>query len=175
MNNPVIRNRVLSVACLLAAGGCSQAPITPSVRVVEEAIGVQDPRASPEAQVWLPGSDRLYRMGDAWVVRRETRGVPVRVSPEAQRLLLSTSARQDPFHHPAPLSQELANELERLRKLAAENRAAMEEMREATETLAQAAQELLKRNQALAEAYARTGAPGKVPLQPTPVPQSELP
>ncbi|MDX2185651.1 MAG: hypothetical protein SFV32_01865 [Opitutaceae bacterium] len=148
----------------LFVAACVREPNVASVRVVDDVVAAEQ-RPPDAACVWLPGADRLYRMGDTWVARRESQGAIVRVSPEAQRLLLTTSEKRDPFVHPAPLTQELADELARLKALAAENREAMDRMRQATDTLAETARELLKRNEALAEAYkqARVGRQGPTP------------
>ncbi|WP_404424672.1 hypothetical protein [Nibricoccus sp. IMCC34717] len=150
----------------LALTSCANEPQRPTPRVVDEGVSLQARPASPV--VYQPGIDRLYRVGDSWVARRETEPRTVALSPSAQRLLLASGEGVDPFRQPAPLSQELADELARLRKLAAENREAMERMREAADALDETARELLRRNQALAEAYGKLKA-----AAPTPSPEGK--
>jgi hypothetical protein len=140
----------------IALTGCTNEPLRPSPRVVDDGLSLHAQAAPP--LVYQPGMDRLYRVGETWVARRETQPRAVALSPAAQRLLLAPGEGIDPLRQPAPLAQELADELARLRKLAAENREAMERMREAAEALDETARELLRRNQALAEAYGKAKA-----------------
>lgn len=159
------RWRALLLAALLASGCAQPSRPQPSLRVVDAAVVAQS-EVGGMPPVPTP-TLKLYRDAQGWFAFDEVSRRSWRVSARAEKMLLSAQESEvPPTLAPAPLPQEWAEELARLKKLAAQNQQAMEQMEQSSRGLSDAAREMLRRSEALSETVQRA--------RPTPVP-SPLP
>jgi hypothetical protein len=98
----------------------------------------------------LPGTDKIYFMGDRKVVRQETESRPVLVSESTHRLLVGNAEQGDISYQPALLDRELAEELARSREINVQNRALMVQMISSSTELVNAMDQLKQFNAELA-------------------------
>lgn len=153
------------VICLVAVatvwnGGCRTVRDGSEPRVSEKTLRLVDPPgvskkppAAPEKTVegYLPGTDKIYFVGDRKVVRAETDARPVLLPEATRRLLVGDGADGDLSLQPALLQRELAEELARTRQINEQNRTLMSQLIEASGKMVAAMEQLKKLNADLAK------------------------
>jgi hypothetical protein len=123
-----------------------------------EPKGAADPGA-------IPGTDKIYYVGDHKIARHETDSRTVLVPEATRRLIAGNAEKGDLSLQPALLDRELAEELARSREINAQNRALMVQMMAASSDLVNAMEQLKKYNFELAQkleqqiAYSKTLEP----------------
>lgn len=150
---------VIGVIVVACGYGCRTAHDEVGAHVSEKTInkidpgGVQETPLRPKERVaegFLPGSEKIYFVGDRIVAREETDAKPVLLPEATRRLLVGNAEEGDLSLQPALLQRELAEELARSRQLNEQNRALMTQMVAGCANLVAAMEEMKKLNLELA-------------------------